>query len=128
MNGNVLEGYWIENGSSERCATAKNGRHHWGRIRWTFEGNRFTGSWSYCEKPVAGGGGWNGERIADAPIGLLPPAETTGAAVSGGKIAGVVDTARGIPASRASLLEWPRAHATHRLHHDENVVLDRSTP
>jgi hypothetical protein len=67
MNGNVLEGYWIENSSGERCATAKNGRHHWGRIRWTFDGGKFVGNWSYCDKPVAGGGGWTGERSGDVP-------------------------------------------------------------
>ena len=93
MNGNVLEGYWIENGSSERCATAKNGRHHWGRIRWTFEGGKFTGNWSYCDKPVAGGGGWNGERSGDVPPGYAAPASSSssssaGTAVAGGKSAG----------------------------------------
>lgn len=67
MNGNVLEGYWIENGSSERCATAKNGRHHWGRIRWTFDASKFVGVWSYCDKPLpAGGANWSGERIGGA--------------------------------------------------------------
>jgi hypothetical protein len=64
MDGNVLEGYWIENASNERCATAKNGRYHWGSIRWTFDGNKFAGVWSYCEKPLANSGtGWSGERI-----------------------------------------------------------------
>ncbi|MDP2432075.1 MAG: hypothetical protein Q8O33_08590 [Pseudomonadota bacterium] len=70
MNGNVLEGYWIENGSSERCATAKNGRHHWGRIRWTFDDSKFVGVWSYCDKPPpAGGANWSGERIGGAAAG-----------------------------------------------------------
>jgi hypothetical protein len=89
MNGNVLEGYWIENGSAERCTTAKNGRFHWGRIRWAFDGNKFAGTWSYCDKPVASGGGWNGERIGDVPAGYVPPAGTAGAASSGGKAAGI---------------------------------------
>ena len=71
MNGNVLEGWWIENGSNERCATARNGRHHWGRVRWTFDGDRFAGTWSYCDKPVASGGGWNGERIGPAAAGFF---------------------------------------------------------
>jgi len=85
MSGNVLEGYWVENGSAERCATARNGRFHWGRIRWTFDGNKFAGTWSYCDKPVASGGGWSGERIGDVPAGYVPPA---GAASSGGKAVG----------------------------------------
>jgi hypothetical protein len=93
MNGNVLEGYWIENSSGERCATAKNGRHHWGRIRWTFDGGKFVGNWSYCDKPVAGGGGWTGERSGDVPAGYVPPAgsssnSSSGTAVAGGKSAG----------------------------------------
>jgi hypothetical protein len=97
MNGNVLEGYWIENGSSERCATAKNGRHHWGRIRWVFESGKFTGNWSYCDKPVTGGGGWNGERTGDVPAGYLPP---SGATAPGSQATGeewvVVETTPGM--------------------------------
>ncbi|MDP2833308.1 MAG: discoidin domain-containing protein [Pseudomonadota bacterium] len=82
MNGNVLEGYWIENGSSERCAGAKNGRYHWGRIRWTFQGGKFTGVWSYCDKPLPGSGtGWTGERSGGVPS-TLPSA--SGAAPSAG--------------------------------------------
>lgn len=97
MNGNVLEGYWIENGSSERCATAKNGRHHWGRIRWVFESGKFTGNWSYCDKPVTGGGNWSGERTGDVPAGYLPP---SGATAPGSQATGeewaVVETTPGM--------------------------------
>jgi hypothetical protein len=68
LRGNVLEGWWIENGSSERCAVAKNGRYHWGQIRWTFDGDKFAGVWSYCDKPLPGSGvGWTGERIGVTP-------------------------------------------------------------
>ena len=84
MNGNVLEGYWIENGSNERCASAKNGRYHWGRIRWTFEAGKFTGTWSYCDKPVASGGGWSGERTGDVPAGYVPPGGASSGTVSTG--------------------------------------------
>jgi hypothetical protein len=72
IRGNVLEGFWIENGSSQRCASPKNGRHHWGRIRWSFEADRFAGSWSYCDSPPPEkGSNWTGERIgqASAPAG-----------------------------------------------------------
>ena len=55
MIGNVLEGYWIEDSSSQRCSTPRKGRHRWGRIRYVFEGNHFSGQWSYCDK-----GSWNG--------------------------------------------------------------------
>ena len=87
MNGNVLEGYWIENGANERCATARNGRYYWGRIRWTFTGDKFTGAWGYCDKPPTSGD-WNGERIGAAPTG-----------------AGV-NLARGKPASQSSTSQW----------------------
>jgi hypothetical protein len=72
MRGNVLEGFWIENGSSQRCASPKNGRHHWGRIRWSFEADKFAGNWSYCDSPPPEkGSNWTGERIgqASAPAG-----------------------------------------------------------
>jgi hypothetical protein len=68
MRGNVLEGFWIENGSSQRCASPKNGRHHWGRIRWSFEADKFIGTWSYCNSsPPEKGNNWNGDRIGQAP-------------------------------------------------------------
>lgn len=87
MNGNVLEGYWIENNSGERCATARNGRYHWGKVRWTFEGSKFSGAWSYCDKPLpASGSHWTGERTGDVPPGYVPPSNaSTGAASSSGK-------------------------------------------
>ncbi len=73
MNGDVLDGYWIENGSSQRCATPKNGRYFWGRIHWTFSDGQFTGTWSYCDNPVTGSSGnWTGERIGAAPVGTSP--------------------------------------------------------
>lgn len=106
MNGNVLEGYWIENGSSERCATAKNDRHHWGRIRWTIEGGRFTGNWSYCDKPVAGGGGWNGERIGDVPPGYAPPATASSGSAAGTEVSGSK------PAGATSDEEWTVVETT----------------
>jgi hypothetical protein len=119
MNGNVLEGYWIENGSAERCATAKNGRHHWGRIRWTFEGGRFSGSWSYCDNPVAGGGGWSGDRIGDVPPGYMPPASASTGSVSGTGLVGSK------PASASSGEEWATVETTpgmYRLERSANQV------
>jgi hypothetical protein len=64
MNGNVLEGWWIENNSSKRCSSTRNGRKYWGRISWSFEGDKFAGAWSYCDSPVPSSGNrWTGERI-----------------------------------------------------------------
>ena len=68
MNDNVLEGWWIENSSNERCAAPKNGRYYWGRIRFTFSGERFAGTWSYCDKPATVNP-WTGERIDTASAG-----------------------------------------------------------
>ena len=60
MSDNILTGYWIEDASGQRCATAKNGRYFWGRIRAMFEENRFSGTWGYCEaEPMTP---WSGTR------------------------------------------------------------------
>lgn len=56
----TLRGYWIEDHSSHRCNTSKNGRYHWGSIELKFDGNRFTGRWGYCnEAPTQT---WSGQR------------------------------------------------------------------
>ncbi|MBK6744281.1 MAG: tetratricopeptide repeat protein [Hydrogenophilales bacterium] len=68
LNGKVLEGYWSETDAGQRCASARDGRHFWGRIRWDFESNRFVGGWSYCDQAVpADGQSWKGERTGAAP-------------------------------------------------------------
>jgi len=50
MYGDLLEGYWIEDASAERCSSAKNGRYYWGKIQFRFDGNKFSGAWGYCDK------------------------------------------------------------------------------
>lgn len=62
LYGDLLEGYWIEDASAERCSTAKNGRYYWGRLRLEFQGDTFSGKWSYCEKELAQN--WTGKRNA----------------------------------------------------------------
>lgn len=57
---NTLRGYWIEDHSSRRCSTSKNGRYHWGTIELKFEGDRFAGRWGYCNDPPSQS--WNGQR------------------------------------------------------------------
>jgi len=60
LSGNILTGYWIEDASAQRCTTPKSGRYFWGRIRVVFDGNRFTGTWGYCEaEPMTG---WSGTQ------------------------------------------------------------------
>jgi hypothetical protein len=63
VSGNVLTGYWIEDASNQRCPSLKNGRAHWGRIRFVHQGNSFTGKWEYCAKdPAQSKHAWNGNR------------------------------------------------------------------
>jgi hypothetical protein len=62
-----FEGFWIEDSSSEKCTTPKNGRYHWGRVIWTFDDHMcsFRGTWSYCDaKPDSG---WSGHYLHALP-------------------------------------------------------------
>ena len=49
MSGNTLTGLWIEDASGSKCSSPRNGRFYWGKIRFVFDGNRFTGQWGYCD-------------------------------------------------------------------------------
>jgi hypothetical protein len=74
LSGNVLDGYWIEDASGQRCAQPMNGRFYWGRIRFVFDGDRFTGQWGYCQEPPTRS--WTGSRAAEpapAPSAYVPP-------------------------------------------------------
>jgi hypothetical protein len=46
---NILTGYWSEESSNRRCNTARNGRYHWGSLRFVFDGSSFKGAWGYCD-------------------------------------------------------------------------------
>lgn len=64
--GRELTGYWIEDKSSRKCATTKDGRFYWGRFKAQFDEDfvRFKGKWAYCDNKKWGGnwnGRWNGE-------------------------------------------------------------------
>jgi hypothetical protein len=61
LKGGVFEGHWIENSSSQRCATSKNGRYYWGTLRVTFVGDKFTGEFGWCDGNRSGR--WTGTRI-----------------------------------------------------------------
>lgn len=82
VKGNVLEGWWIENSSGQNCGVARNGRKHWGRIRWIFDDGRFVGGWSYCDAGVdPKATNWKGERIGaapPAPVQSAPPPAQNG--------------------------------------------------
>ena len=58
----VLNGYWIEDGSSQRCNTAKDGSYYWGRVQFRLNADEteFTGKWSYCNAVPTSA--WNGQR------------------------------------------------------------------
>jgi len=60
MTGNTLTGYWIEDASARRCATAVKGRYFWGKIKADFEGGRAVGKWGYCEDSLSAD--WTGTR------------------------------------------------------------------
>ena len=63
IDGNVLSGYWIENGSAQECDSQMDSSAYWGRIEFTFNEDftEFTGLWSYCnEEPTQT---WNGRYI-----------------------------------------------------------------
>jgi hypothetical protein len=69
LTGNVFDGFWIEDKSDQRCATARNGRYFWGRIRLTFTGDVFEGKWGYCDGDFRGP--WTGTRKTAASISGL---------------------------------------------------------
>ena len=60
LSGNTMSGFWIEDMSGSKCPYAKNGRYYWGKLRFVFEGSRFSGQWGYCDgEPNQS---WNGTR------------------------------------------------------------------
>jgi hypothetical protein len=73
LRGAVLEGFWAEDASDRRCSTPGfDGRRFWGRVRFTFQGDRFTGVWGYCDEEP-GAGSWSGTRAGTD----LPPVSPT---------------------------------------------------
>jgi len=67
LNGNVLEGYWIEDSSGQQCSTPLEGRHYWGRVRMIFDPTSasFKTEWGYCNGTLENSD-WNGTLIASA--------------------------------------------------------------
>jgi hypothetical protein len=60
LQGKTITGYWIEERSKKRCAVARNGSMHWGRLQLTFDGRSYRGAWGYCDE--APHFGWDGVR------------------------------------------------------------------
>ncbi len=62
IKGMVLDGYWVEKKSKERCNSSKDGSHYWGRVRMQFsaDAKSLKGSWGYCNNHPTNT--WNGSR------------------------------------------------------------------
>lgn len=63
VQGDMLDGFWIEDGSARTCDAAKDGSDHWGRIFISFDEtfSSFSGAWGYCDDD-ADQGTWSGTR------------------------------------------------------------------
>lgn len=61
LDGNILDGYWVEDSATERCSTPVNGRYYWGRIKMVFTKDKFTSSWGYCDGALSKSD-WTGHR------------------------------------------------------------------
>lgn len=72
VTGARFDGYWIEDGSGRRCDTARDGRHHWGRLVFDRDGDTLTGQWSYCDD--APSSRWTATRVGPLPAGQDPAA------------------------------------------------------
>jgi hypothetical protein len=49
----TLEGYWVEDGSAQKCRSRRDGSYHWGQIKFDFNDDFsvFEGAYGYCENP-----------------------------------------------------------------------------
>jgi hypothetical protein len=70
VTGMRFDGFWIEDGSGRRCDTAKDGRHHWGRLVFERTGDTLNGQWSYCDD--APSSSWTATRVGPLPAGQDP--------------------------------------------------------
>lgn len=66
INGTVLSGHWIENGSAHKCQSPKDGSYYWGRVTYTFnqDFSEFSGTWGYCSNAPTKK--WTGRLISTA--------------------------------------------------------------
>lgn len=59
---NRFSGVWWQSESDQRCTTAREGTYFWGRFTHTFDGNKLTGHWGYCDGPIDHAWNWRRER------------------------------------------------------------------
>ena len=57
----ILSGYWFQDSSDQRCDYPKFGSNYWGRLTFNFQGDSFTGVWSYCDDKPKPHYQWNGK-------------------------------------------------------------------
>ncbi len=57
VNGDVMEGIWTQTRAARQCPDGR----YYGRFRFAFSANGFTGSFGYCDEEP-GAGAWNGTR------------------------------------------------------------------
>jgi len=62
MADGVLEGFWYEPSSAQKCDRPVNGTDYWGKLRFEFSPDftSFEGLWSYCDKAVSRN--WDGDQ------------------------------------------------------------------
>jgi len=58
--GSAMEGVWVQSTSGRECPAGRYGRY-FGRVRFTFNAEGFTGVWGYCDEPLERS--WNGVRV-----------------------------------------------------------------
>ncbi|WP_456322146.1 hypothetical protein [Hydrogenimonas sp.] len=51
--GNVLNGYWVQSSSGQRCSTPKYGSYYWGGVRFVYKNGKLVGKWGYCDKKLS---------------------------------------------------------------------------
>jgi Beta/Gamma crystallin. len=75
----TVEGYWFQQTSAQRCDSARNGTHYWGRFQFNFprQGRDFIGFYGHCEEsPLSR---WNGTYVGrDAAIEAAVNAQMAG--------------------------------------------------
>ncbi len=49
----TMDGLWIQSSSKSKCPEEREGSFYWGKIRLTFSGNTYTGSWGYCDEEAS---------------------------------------------------------------------------
>ena len=57
----ILSGYWVQDKSDQRCDYPRFGSDYWGRLTFNFQGDSFTGLWSYCDDKPKPHYQWNGK-------------------------------------------------------------------